>query len=74
MRGDATLFMSEVQVACAWKVVAPVQEVWGTVDPTDFPNYASGSWGPESAEVLISRDGCSWLQPVFAERVRKPAP
>lgn len=67
IRGDATLFMRADQVESAWKVVAPVLDVWSSVEPSDFPNYASGSWGPESAEMLIAQDGRSWLQPVFPE-------
>jgi glucose-6-phosphate 1-dehydrogenase len=61
MLGDATLFMRADQVECAWKVVDPVLEAWESAKPTDFPNYHSGSWGPESAEGLIARDGRSWL-------------
>ena len=61
MQGDATLFMRADQVECAWNVVDPVLEVWDTVEASDFPNYPSGSWGPESAETLIAQDGRSWL-------------
>ncbi len=69
MDGDATLFMRSDQVEEAWSFLAPVLEVWGGVKPVDFPNYASGTWGPETAEHLISRDGRSWLLPTaIAER------
>ena len=61
MQGDATLFMRADQVECAWNVVDPVLEVWNSVEASDFPNYPSGSWGPESAETLIAQDGRSWL-------------
>jgi glucose-6-phosphate 1-dehydrogenase len=61
IRGDATLFMRADQVESAWKVVAPVLENWSSTPPSDFPNYASGSWGPESSERLIAQDGRSWL-------------
>jgi glucose-6-phosphate 1-dehydrogenase len=61
MQGDATLFMRADQVECAWSVVDPVLEVWNSVEAPDFPNYPSGSWGPESAEALIAQDGRSWL-------------
>ena len=61
IQGDATLFMRADQVECAWNVVDPVLQVWDSVEPTDFPNYPSGSWGPESAEALIAQDGRSWL-------------
>ena len=61
MLGDATLFMRADQVEYAWGVVDPVLEAWNSVEPSDFPNYASGSWGPESAEALIAQDGRSWF-------------
>jgi Glucose-6-phosphate dehydrogenase, C-terminal domain len=31
--------------------------------PRDFPNYASGSWGPEQAHELLRRDGREWRDP-----------
>jgi glucose-6-phosphate 1-dehydrogenase len=58
---DATLFMRADQVECAWHVVDPIMEIWDSVEAPDFPNYASGTWGPESAEMLIAQDGRSWL-------------
>lgn len=61
MLGDATLFMRADQIEWAWNVVDPVLAAWDSVEPSDFPNYASGSWGPESAEALIAQDGRSWL-------------
>jgi glucose-6-phosphate 1-dehydrogenase len=67
LRGDATLFMRADQVEAAWSVMTPVLDVWGSAPPIDFPNYQAGTWGPEAAEVLIARDGRSWLQPAIAE-------
>jgi glucose-6-phosphate 1-dehydrogenase len=64
MLGDATLFMRADQVEAAWSVVMPVVESWKAAKPIGFPNYQAGSWGPESAEVLIAQDGRSWLQPM----------
>ena len=61
MEGDATLFMRADQVEAAWKVVMPIIEVWQERKPTDFPNYAPDSWGPEDAEALIARDGHNWI-------------
>ncbi|NJC97627.1 MAG: glucose-6-phosphate dehydrogenase [Anaerolineae bacterium] len=65
MLGDATLFMRADQVESAWKVVAPVLDAWSSTKPADFPNYASGSWGPDGAERLMTQDGHSWLQPTL---------
>lgn len=64
MEGDATLFLRGDQAEAAWAVVAPVLDVWHTVKPSDFPNYQAGSWGPEEAEIIIARDGRSWIAPI----------
>jgi glucose-6-phosphate 1-dehydrogenase len=66
MLGDATLFMRADQVEAAWSVINPILIVWESVPPVDFPNYPAGSWGPESAEALIARDGRSWAAPLIA--------
>jgi glucose-6-phosphate 1-dehydrogenase len=61
MEGNATLFMRKDQVEAAWKIVMPIQEAWQNRPPTNFPNYAPGSWGPEDAEALIAKDGHQWI-------------
>jgi glucose-6-phosphate 1-dehydrogenase len=66
MLGDATLFMRADQVEAAWSVIDPILAAWESVPPVDFPNYPAGSWGPESAEALIARDGRSWTVPLDA--------
>jgi glucose-6-phosphate 1-dehydrogenase len=65
MVDDATLFMRADQVEAAWSLLTPILEVWASTPPSDFPNYAAGTWGPEAAEVLIAQDGRTWLQPAF---------
>ena len=67
MVGDATLFMRADQVEAAWKLLMPVLDVWAENPATDFPNYAAGSWGPESADLLLASDGHSWLTPTLAK-------
>jgi glucose-6-phosphate 1-dehydrogenase len=63
MLGDATLFQRSDMVEAAWHVVAPIQNVWGALEPREFPNYASGTWGPEEANELLNRDGRHWHNP-----------
>ena len=29
------------------------------IEPANFPNYKSGSWGPKAADELIAKDGRS---------------
>ena len=64
IRGDATLFMRADQVEAAWKVVDPVLDAWAASPPAEFPNYASGTWGPAAADRLLARDGRSWFEPL----------
>jgi glucose-6-phosphate 1-dehydrogenase len=65
MVGDATLFMRADQVEAAWKLVMPILDVWAQNPAVDFPNYPAGSWGPESADLLVAGDGHSWLTPTL---------
>jgi len=67
IRGDATLFMRDDQVDAAWSVVMPILDAWTAERPTDFPNYAAGTWGPEAADQLLARDGRRWMLPTTLE-------
>ncbi len=68
--GDATLFMRADQVEASWSVLDPILQAWAGQKPADFPNYPSGTWGPEVADRLIAKDGRSWLQPVPRENTQ----
>ena len=63
MIGDATLFMRADQVDAAWNILMPVLDVWAEAPPSDFPNYAAGTWGPEGVQGLLLQ-GHSWPLPV----------
>jgi len=67
MLGDATLFMRADQVEATWSALDPILQAWADQKPADFPNYPSGSWGPQAADTLIEKDGRSWLQPIPRE-------
>ncbi len=60
MLGDATLFSHREAVEIAWALYTPLLQTWAEHPPTDFPNYASGSWGPKSADELLAKDNRSW--------------
>ena len=64
IRNDATLFMRADQVEAAWRLLMPVLDVWKAMPPSDFPNYASGTWGPDSAQGLLAHQGHRWPLPV----------
>ena len=60
MIGDATLFQRADMVEAGWRIVGPVQDVWGALPARDFPNYPAGTWGPIESEHLLSKDGRTW--------------
>jgi glucose-6-phosphate 1-dehydrogenase len=62
MQNDTTLFMRADQVEAAWRVLMPVLEAWKVAPPSDFPNYAAGTWGPEETQVLLEQ-GHTWPLP-----------
>jgi glucose-6-phosphate 1-dehydrogenase len=61
MVGDSTLFHREDMVEAAWRIATPILDVWSTLPPREFPNYAAGTWGPRAADELIERDGRRWV-------------
>jgi glucose-6-phosphate 1-dehydrogenase len=60
MIGDQTLFQRADMVEAGWCVVSPLLDVWKALPPRNFPNYASGTWGPKEADDLLERDGRHW--------------
>jgi glucose-6-phosphate 1-dehydrogenase len=57
LRGDSQLFTREDSVEQTWRIVQPLLENPGPVDP-----YPPGTWGPDRAEVLV-RGVCDWYEP-----------
>jgi len=60
LQGDQTLFVRSDAVEAQWRIVQPILEYWDSHPAANFPNYATGSWGPKEADALINRDGYSW--------------
>jgi glucose-6-phosphate 1-dehydrogenase len=61
MNGDHLLFNHADMVEIEWAIVQPVLDVWNSLPPRSFPNYAAGSCGPEEADQLLEKDGRKWL-------------
>jgi len=62
MRGDSTLFTRSDELEAAWKFVTPVLEAWeGSSSAPEF--YPAGTWGPPSADRLISESKAMWRAP-----------
>lgn len=58
--GDTTLFAREDEVITSWKLLTPILDLWTKTQAGDFPNYASGTWGPKAADQMIAQDGRKW--------------
>jgi glucose-6-phosphate 1-dehydrogenase len=59
MRGNNTLFISREETEQAWTWVDSIQRAWGKISDTPKP-YPAGTWGPNSADALLARDGRTW--------------
>ncbi|MET4685288.1 glucose-6-phosphate dehydrogenase [Brevundimonas faecalis] len=59
MAGDSTLFVRRDEAEQAWKWVDEVSDAWSGANfkPLD---YVAGTWGPEAADLLLSRTGRRW--------------
>ncbi len=58
--GDQTLFIRGDEAEHAWEVLTPILDAWERTPPTDFPNYAAGTFGPEAADRFLEKDGRRW--------------
>ena len=60
MAKDSTLFARDDEVIASWKLLTPLLEHWKETIPLDFPNYAAGTWGPNSADLMLLRENRYW--------------
>jgi glucose-6-phosphate 1-dehydrogenase len=58
--GDASLFTRADEVEAAWRIVDPIIDAWVAGAEPEMPNYTSGTWGPEAADELLTREGRRW--------------
>ncbi len=63
MIGDGTLFIRGDETERSWQLCTPVLEHWAKQGRTGLDTYASGAWGPKSAEDLLAANGHSWREP-----------
>jgi glucose-6-phosphate 1-dehydrogenase len=59
--GDPPLFPRHEEVELSWKILDPIEEFWAEQGQPE--QYRPGTWGPASADELLSRDGRHWRRP-----------
>jgi len=60
IQGNLTLFMRRDEVEAAWRWIDPIRSAWAADGDRPKP-YAAGTWGPATANFLITHDGYAWF-------------
>ncbi|HVE63339.1 MAG TPA: glucose-6-phosphate dehydrogenase [Mycobacteriales bacterium] len=60
--GDPPLFPRHEEVELSWKILDPVIARWAA-SRSKPAAYPAGTWGPESANEMLARDGRTWRRP-----------
>lgn len=60
LSGNRVHFTLWDELRSTWKYIDTIRERWDSQE-ADFPNYLSGTMGPDAAEMLLERDGNSWI-------------
>ena len=60
--GDAPLFPRHREVELSWMILDPIEKFWEK-QPGQPEQYRPGTWGPSSADEMLSRDGRAWRIP-----------
>ncbi|WP_230913988.1 glucose-6-phosphate dehydrogenase [Agrilactobacillus fermenti] len=59
--GDNTNFSHWHELEATWQFVDAIRQRWDSQAPTDFPNYKSGTAGPQAADELLAKTGRHWI-------------
>lgn len=63
MIGDGTLFIRGDETEASWGLITPLHEFWKSEGQRGIDTYASGSWGPSSADKMLWQSGHEWRRP-----------
>jgi hypothetical protein len=57
LQGDASLFTRSDTIETSWRLIDALTQGWEAKRISSLITYPKGSWGPEKADKLLSRDG-----------------
>ena len=60
--GEPPLFPRHEEVELSWQILDPIEKYWEKKGRAP-EQYASGGWGPASADEMMRRDGRDWRLP-----------
>ncbi len=58
---ESSLFPTDDEVERSWEILDPILEYWAQTGLPD--EYPAGTWGPESADRMLAKDGREWRRP-----------
>ena len=58
---ESSLFPTNEEVELSWAMLDPILKYWENSGQPE--SYAAGTWGPESADAMLSRTGRTWRRP-----------
>jgi len=61
LQGDASLFTRSDGIESSWRLIDTLTQGWEAKGASTLLTYPKGSWGPEQADELLTRDGRRWL-------------
>ena len=59
--GEPSLFPLNDEVERSWEILDPILKYWQTGGAPE--KYRAGTWGPSSADKILSRTGRTWRRP-----------
>ena len=59
--GEPPLFPRHEEVELSWQILDPIVDYWAKHGKP--AEYAAGTWGPDSADKMLARDGRVWRRP-----------
>ncbi len=60
MLSDATLFPHKAGIEASWAYITQILEAWQGESAPPIVEYEAGSWGPDAAEELMTRERRFW--------------
>ncbi|MDR7329390.1 glucose-6-phosphate dehydrogenase [Corynebacterium guangdongense] len=58
---ESSLFPTNEEVELSWQILDPILDFWAEDGRPD--EYKAGTWGPESGDQMLARNGHAWRRP-----------
>ena len=59
IKGNQALFVRKDEIEASWKWIDAIVKLWESED-VPMEEYISGTWGPSSSEIMLSKENRKW--------------